>query len=63
MDRNIGRVIEYLEKTGEIDSAFGCRGACQDKLTDRDNVDTVIIFMSDNGAEGAALEGERHLAS
>lgn len=37
LDWNIGRVLEYLEKTGE-----------------REN--TLIVFMSDNGAEGASLE-------
>jgi arylsulfatase A-like enzyme len=37
MDWNIGRVTEYLEKTGELDN-------------------TVVIFLSDNGAEGAIVE-------
>lgn len=37
MDENIGRVLDYLESTGELD-------------------DTFVLFMSDNGAEGAALE-------
>jgi arylsulfatase A-like enzyme len=37
MDWNIGRVIDYLAETGEID-------------------DTVVIFLSDNGAEGAIVE-------
>jgi arylsulfatase len=37
MDWNIGRVISYLEQTGELD-------------------DTVVIFLSDNGAEGAIVE-------
>ncbi|KAH8819175.1 alkaline-phosphatase-like protein [Xylogone sp. PMI_703] len=37
MDWNIGRVIEYLEETGEKDNTF-------------------ILFMSDNGAEGAIIE-------
>jgi len=37
MDQNIGRVIDYLTETGELD-------------------DTVVIFMSDNGAEGAIVE-------
>ncbi|KAI0475151.1 alkaline-phosphatase-like protein [Xylariaceae sp. FL0804] len=37
MDINVGKVIEYLKKTGEYDNTF-------------------IVFMSDNGAEGAALE-------
>ncbi|ODN79352.1 hypothetical protein L202_03356 [Cryptococcus amylolentus CBS 6039] len=36
MDREIGKVVDYLEKNGELDN-------------------TVVIFMSDNGAEGAAL--------
>lgn len=36
MDREIGKVVEYLESTGEFDN-------------------TLVIFMSDNGAEGAAL--------
>jgi arylsulfatase len=37
MDWNIGRVIDYLTDTGELDS-------------------TVVIFLSDNGAEGAIVE-------
>jgi len=37
MDQNIGRVVNYLTETGEIDN-------------------TVVIFMSDNGAEGAIVE-------
>jgi arylsulfatase A-like enzyme len=37
MDQNIGRVIDYLAGTGELDN-------------------TVVIFMSDNGAEGAIVE-------
>ncbi|HKI39901.1 MAG TPA: arylsulfatase, partial [Mycobacterium sp.] len=37
MDWNIGRVIDYLADTGELDN-------------------TVVIFLSDNGAEGAMVE-------
>ena len=37
MDHNIGRVIDYLTETGELDN-------------------TVVVFLSDNGAEGAILE-------
>lgn len=37
IDENIGRVVDYLERTGELDNTF-------------------ILFMSDNGAEGVALE-------
>ncbi len=37
MDWNIGRVIDYLAGTGELD-------------------DTVVIFLSDNGAEGTIVE-------
>jgi arylsulfatase A-like enzyme len=37
MDWNVGRVIHYLEQTGELN-------------------DTIVIFMSDNGAEGAIVE-------
>jgi arylsulfatase A-like enzyme len=37
MDWNIGRVIDYLADSGELD-------------------DTVVIFLSDNGAEGAIVE-------
>lgn len=35
IDQNVGKVVEYLKKTGEYDN-------------------TCIVFMSDNGAEGAA---------
>ncbi len=37
MDHNVGRVLDYLTETGELD-------------------DTVVIFLSDNGAEGAIVE-------
>jgi arylsulfatase A-like enzyme len=37
MDWNIGRVVDYLKRSGEYDN-------------------TVILFMSDNGAEGASYE-------
>lgn len=37
MDWNIGRVLEYLKKTGQYEN-------------------TLIMFMSDNGAEGASYE-------
>ncbi|KAL1851674.1 hypothetical protein Daus18300_012483 [Diaporthe australafricana] len=37
IDVNVGKVVDYLKKTGEYDN-------------------TLIVFMSDNGAEGAALE-------
>lgn len=37
MDWNIGRVLDWLETSGELDR-------------------TVVIFLSDNGAEGALLE-------
>ena len=36
MDRETGRVLDYLRETGELDN-------------------TVVMFMSDNGAEGASL--------
>jgi arylsulfatase A-like enzyme len=37
MDQNVGRVIEHLRSTGELDN-------------------TVVLFLSDNGAEGAIVE-------
>ena len=37
MDVQIGRVLDYLQKTNELEHTF-------------------VLFMSDNGAEGAALE-------
>ncbi len=37
MDWNIGRVIDYLGSTGELDN-------------------TVVVFLSDNGAEGTIVE-------
>ncbi|KAH8880771.1 alkaline phosphatase-like protein [Thozetella sp. PMI_491] len=37
IDLNVGKVVDYLKKTGEYDNTF-------------------IVFMSDNGAEGAAME-------
>ncbi|KIX07461.1 uncharacterized protein Z518_02114 [Rhinocladiella mackenziei CBS 650.93] len=36
IDVNVGKVVDYLKKSGEYDNTF-------------------IVFMSDNGAEGAAL--------
>lgn len=36
MDRNIGRVLQHLETTGELDN-------------------TVVVFMSDNGADGNSI--------
>lgn len=40
IDHNVGKVVDYLKKTGEYDNTF-------------------IVFMSDNGAEGAAFEAIR----
>ncbi len=37
LDWNVGRAVDYLRSTGELDN-------------------TVILFMSDNGAEGAIME-------
>ncbi len=37
LDRNVGRVTDYLAQTGELE-------------------DTVVIFLSDNGAEGTIVE-------
>ncbi|KAK4540922.1 hypothetical protein LTR36_008430 [Oleoguttula mirabilis] len=37
IDANVGKVVDYLEETGELDN-------------------TLVCFMSDNGAEGAAYE-------
>ncbi|SSD61728.1 related to Arylsulfatase [Saccharomycodes ludwigii] len=37
LDKNIGRVIDYLKETGEFEN-------------------TLIVFMSDNGAEGMLME-------
>jgi arylsulfatase A-like enzyme len=39
MDREIGRVLDHLRETNELDN-------------------TVVMFFSDNGAEGTALEAE-----
>lgn len=35
IDHNVGKVMDYLKRSGEYDNTF-------------------IVFMSDNGAEGAA---------
>lgn len=37
IDQNIGRMLDHLKLTGELDNTF-------------------VLFMSDNGAEGATLE-------
>lgn len=37
LDHNVGRVVDYLESIGELESTY-------------------VMFMSDNGAEGAAYE-------
>ena len=39
IDHNVGRVLNYLEETKQLD-------------------DTIVIFMSDNGAEGGELEAQ-----
>ena len=39
IDREVGKVVDYLKETGELDN-------------------TMVMFMSDNGAEGAAIETE-----
>jgi arylsulfatase len=41
LDQNVGRVIDTLEQTGELD-------------------DTIILFLSDNGAEGMELSAATH---
>ena len=46
MDTNIGRVLNHLEVTGELDRESKTSGQADKK-------DTVVMFMSDNGAEGA----------
>jgi arylsulfatase A-like enzyme len=53
MDQNIGTVLDYLDSTGEGDSACFCRQSCCLSLICQD---TVVLFMSDNGAEGAVFE-------
>ncbi|QGA18553.1 hypothetical protein EYB26_006238 [Talaromyces marneffei] len=40
IDVNVGRIVDYLKRTGEYDNTF-------------------IVFISDNGAEGAAMEAIR----
>ncbi|GFZ51561.1 Uncharacterized sulfatase [Saitozyma sp. JCM 24511] len=50
MDRAIGRVTSYLREIGELDSVFP---KARSPLIPSD---TMIVFMSDNGAEGAAYE-------
>lgn len=37
VDENVGRVLDHLQKTGELENTF-------------------VLFMSDNGAEGASIE-------
>jgi arylsulfatase A-like enzyme len=37
IDQNVGRMLDHLKSTGELDNTF-------------------VLFMSDNGAEGATLE-------
>ncbi len=44
IDWNIGRVVDYLKKTGEYDNTF-------------------VLFMSDNGAEGASYEARPIIGS
>jgi arylsulfatase A-like enzyme len=39
MDQHIGRVLDHLEETGQLNN-------------------TLVLFFSDNGAEGTALEAE-----
>lgn len=44
MDVNVGRIIEFLKKSGDYENTF-------------------IILMSDNGAQGAAVEARREHSS
>ena len=37
VDQNVGRTLDYLRETGELENTF-------------------VLFMSDNGAEGASIE-------
>lgn len=53
IDQNVGKMVEYLKETGEFDSEW----ARIHSLRTITNVsDTLIIFQSDNGAEGATYE-------
>lgn len=58
MDRAIGRVLDHLRDVNELDSEQG-DGVHVLWLALLTRVDTFILFMSDNGAEGAAYEGTR----
>ena len=49
IDREVGKVIEYLTALGELDSEVA------EPIGSSLTPDTVIIFHSDNGAEGAAM--------
>ena len=54
IDRNVGRVLNYLEKTGELDSE-----SQPIHFDDAESAtDTFVLFMSDNGAEGAQEEAK-----
>lgn len=58
MDWNIQRVIAHLKDIGEYDNTFSasCRAVAKASLTRSVGP---VIFMSDNGAEGAAYEAMR----
>lgn len=51
IDRNCGKVFEYLKSTGEYDGGFTIGNPVLTVSL------TMIIFMSDNGAEGPWVEG------
>jgi arylsulfatase len=57
IDRNCGKVIDYLKSTGEYDSVSSSCPRTSHSHVRLTRTDTMIIFMSDNGAEGAWIEG------
>ena len=52
IDRNVGRVLDHLEATGELDSKSFVSVLKSLLIV---SSDTFVLFMSDNGAEGAMI--------
>lgn len=63
IDQNVGKVIRYLKETGEFESKYSVLATFETidnyfffLIPFTSHLDTLIVFQSDNGAEGATYE-------